>query len=631
MLNHTESSITPYKVCILAYDFTMTLAQDVIEKLPDNDVKYLIFNAGLDEKQDICVAEARQQGCEVFVAGPASAARFMNYYTYPLIPYEVRPIDYIIAINQAVKLGGTHLGLVRYRYSPAPDLPLLRELTNISLTELIYDEIPQVYPLVKRASCDIFIGNYLTQHAAKAADKQAILLYAGKEAIRDACIRAGELAHTLYDTERGKAIAESVLNTAQLGIIVANAQGNIEFFNRTMQQYTGMGLHEVSNRALTEVFPNLPLHRFVKSGLLQNDSYHLINDTMMRCIFQKIMVGTHTGGTLLTIHPNPHNLKKERSRPKFVVKPIYKLEKITMNSPIMKRVVTECYHLSPIEHPTVIIGPSGSGREEIAHCLHNASRRASKPCIILDCATLDEDHVATMLYGYGIDKRSVDGLLLNANEGSMIIKNISIAGPKLQAALLSIIQQQQFFHPGMIAPITFDIVFYTIVTDEEYHHLRSDLRCCFDILHITLPPLCTRKEDICELFQSYVMQLSPDKRAHQLTPLMKEILTQYSWPGNVRELRAVSTRYVLLLKKAARHTVQHRYESLLNAIGQDTLRHDIYTQYHALLERPIKDMASFYAGLKLLHLFFSQTYEELAQELGLSRTTLWRIKKEVSG
>ena len=623
-MSSQHSRPVPFRVCILGYSKAAALAREVVNELPKSDVEYLILEAGLAE-QDACVAEARQLGCEVFIAGPAGAARFTSRYGYPVVPFQVSDIDYLRAIRTALDRGYEHIGIVRYRYDTAVNLSLYQKLMNTTITELVFTDISQVYEIVAQTHCDLLIGPVVVQEAAAAAGKASLLIYAGKEAIRNACLRAGELIKKLYEANRNRLVAESVLNTTQLGIIITNTDHTIEFFNRTMQNYTSLSPHQVIGQPLEEVFPNLPLHQFIKSNINQNEGYHIINTTMMRCIFRRLTVNSCYSGTLMTFHPNPHNRKKDRQAPVYSIAPVYQLDKVTAYSSVMKRLVNLCRQLSPVEYHTAMIGTEGSGREELAHCLHNASRRASKPCITIDCASIPDNRAAEILYGHHSPQNASNGLLLNAIGGSVVLKNLGLASPRTLSILKDALLAKQIYYPGMTEPVTLDIIFYTIAQDEEYRHLRADMRRALSILQIRVPSLKERPEDIGVLFVNYVNQQLPHSRSHVITQQMQAVLTTYSWPGNLIELRAVSTRYAVLYKMASSRTPLYRYRMLLDAIGTDELKDDIYKSYPALEERPVQDTENFRAGVQALRNIFHDTYEEIGNKLNISRTTLWRI------
>lgn len=613
-----------FRICVLAYSRILHIVHDVIRQLPDTGVEYIVIEAGLAD-QDACVTRAIRQGCEIFVAGPAGATLFANHYSYPVIPFQVQDIDYLRAIRTALDQGYQHIGIMRYRHAAPLHLDVFQQLMKIRLTELVYDAIPQIYSIARKTQCDILIGPAAAQDAADAAGKASLLVYAGREAIRDACLAAGEQIKRIYAARRHRVITESLLGTTQLGIVIINTEQVIEFFNRTMQNYTGLTLHQVSGRTLTEIFPNLPLDTFLKSGLSQKDSYHVINGTMMRCVFSRITIGFHAGGVLLTFHPTPHNTKKDRKQQRYTIAPVYKLEKITAYSPVMSHLVQLCRHISPIEYATTLIGPAGCGGEELAHCLHNASRRSGNPCMTLDCSSTTDEQAVSTLYGRTQNGYTRSGLFFHAAGGSIIIIHPGLAGPRLLAILQEVLTKQQYISPENGEPVVLDILFYTVATDQEYRQLPIWLRRLLSIHCLTLPPLRDRPEDICELFVSYVHQQLPQKRHTHLSEHMTQLLTTYSWPGNIIELRSVSIRYALQLKTAASPTLRYRYQLLMEAIGENNVKEDLYLQYPALMETPVTDLKNFRAGIQKLHSLFGCTYKEIAEKLNMSRTTLWRL------
>lgn len=301
-----SSHMPHYRICILAYSRVTAIAREVIAALPDKDIEYIVLESGLDEEQEACVREARRLGCEVFIAGPAGAALFTSRHSYPMVPFRVRSTDYLTAIRTAMNDGAKTIGIARYRYAAPVRIDLYEELMQVSLKEIVYEEIPELYEKVKAADCDAFIGPAALEDAAEAAGKPSVLVYAGREAIRKACLEAADLIRKLYASNRSQVIAQSLLNTTQLGIIITDAENKIEFFNRTMQTYTGLVPHQVSGRPLTEIFANLQLETFLQSGFNLKDSFHLINGTMMRCVFRRLTVGKHAGGVLISFHPMPH-------------------------------------------------------------------------------------------------------------------------------------------------------------------------------------------------------------------------------------------------------------------------------------------------------------------------------------
>ncbi len=620
---HTGDISGKYKVCILGYSYMIQLARKIVLTLPPSEIEYIVMESDLDS-QDACVAAAKQMGCEVFITGGGSAAKFTRNYDLPLVSFRIHDIDYITAIKQAKNIGCHKLGIAYYRFTPPPNLSLYSHIMDIQLIPIIFDNIPDLPALIKQSDCDTIIGATAAIKWARLLGKRGILVYAGEETIREAIHQAGELVKQVYETKRNQAIFHSVLNTSQLGIIITDIHGNIEFINHTMEGHINIPHHQAISLSVQDILPNLPLKKFIRNSLQSSDRYHLINSVMMRCVFDKIMVNNTVAGVIMTFHPNPHNLKNKNKKELFSISPVHNLNNITAHSLAMKKLLDTCKNFSPINTQTVISGPIGSGREEIANCLHNASARSSMPCITIDFATINDDNVIQILYGHTTKNNSTTGLLLAGNGGSIILKNIGLATARSQEIILRALNTRQFFLPGMDSPVTFNIIFYTIITETEFNKLRPDLKQALSILKISVPTLHERLEDIPLLFAKYISNLSSSKKLAAVTDEMSNLLRTYSWPGNILELRSISTRYVFLLNSSRSKSAEHRYAVLVSAIGEANILDDIKKQHPELTKEKISDKKDFQAGVEKIRKLLGYTYNEIAVSLSISRTTLWR-------
>lgn len=486
-----------------------------------------------------------------------------------------------------------------------------------------------MYELARSTECDTIIGTSLAVDAAASAEKSGILVYAGKEAIRDACLRAAELARDNRETQQNQAIIKSLINNAQFGVIVTNAAGNVQLFNHTAQRYTGVAPSQIRGRPLVDFFPNLSAAALYKSGQTQLDSYRLIQGSMMRCMQEHIFLNHKTIGVLTTIYPDSHSRKKSDDAaddlPKSRNTPIHHWKDLISNSPAMRRAVEQGQGLARLSYPTAILGAPGSGRETIAHCLHNSSARSKEPCVVIDLATFAGEDAAHVLFGYEKQDCTVAGLLESANGGSVILKNIALATPIVLACLMQALTVRRIYRPGMPSPQVLDIIFFTVATREEFVALPPDLRSALSICQIDVPPLSMRKEDIGSLFSSYLSEREDMPKRLTLTKQMLELLEFYHWPGNLQELQAVSTRYAISYGQTEKPSSRTQYFLLLQAIGEDNLFRQIITLYPALSNRPIEDKDGFSKGISTLKAIMKYSNDELAEKLSVGRTTIWRI------
>lgn len=615
-----------YKVCILAYSLQYKLARNALDLLDTSEVEYLLMNCSL-ENQDDCVQSALLSGCEVFVSGPGNTARFRNCYHYPIIEIRIRDIDYAMAVKSALNQGCSKIAITRHRYSnPVPKISI-ESLLNVEIQEIVFESSAELYELVKISDCDAIVGTSLAVDAADCAGKTGVLLYFGTDGICDACRRAAHIAREQYESRRNREIVKAIMNNSQVGIIVTDTNECVQFINYLAQEYTGLSSAQLRGKPLSEFFTNFSEHSFIKSSQKKRCSYHIVEGVMMRCVQDRITLKGETIGVLTTLRPDSHNRRKKGDKQNNINAHIYRWADLTDFSPAMKSLIDKCKTINT-KYPTAIIGEPGSGREEIAYCLHGGSDRAKFPCITIDLATIPEQDAAKLLFGYDKGDMSVSGLLSDAANGSVVFKNIALASPKIRACIQHIVTVEKPIHSGPSSEIP-DIAVFTVLTKEEYMSLPADLRSVISIIRVDMPALRERTEDIDKLFLQYVSRLTDLPRRLTLSHDMTELLQFYSWPGNVRELRSVATRFALERSSVERATAKTQYLMLMHSIGEEEILKDTLEKYPVLTQRPIEDTTAFLAAFERLKYFTKYSNDRLGELLGVSRTTLWRLLKDL--
>ena len=208
---------------------------------------------------------------------------------------------------------------------------------------------------------------------------------------------------------------------------------------------------------------------------------------------------------------------------------------------------------------TVLIqGESGTGKDLAARVLHQASPRADKPMLCLNCPALSSQLLESELFGHergaftGAD-RLRKGRFELADGGTLLLDEISEMDLPLQAKLLRVLQEGQFERVGSSLTRTVDVrVIATTNRDlarwVRQGKFREDLYFRLSVLPLTLPPLRERREDIAELAEYFLERIARlDGRGRKrLDPEGLEIMTAYKWPGNVRELENICQRASVL-------------------------------------------------------------------------------------
>lgn len=231
---------------------------------------------------------------------------------------------------------------------------------------------------------------------------------------------------------------------------------------------------------------------------------------------------------------------------------------IVGQSPIFQALLETIKSVASRQCCVLICGQTGTGKEMLARQIHLHSRRADKPFVPVDCTTLTGNLFESQLFGHvkGAFTGAISdtlGFFRAADGGTIFLDEISEIPLELQAKLLRVLQQGTVTPVGSTKtyPVDVRVVCATnrnlkqMVEDGRF---RADLYYRINVVHIDVPPLAQRREDILPLAYHFLNNLSqfygePPKR---LSAAAEQLLLRYPWPGNVREMaNAMERAYVL--------------------------------------------------------------------------------------
>jgi len=262
--------------------------------------------------------------------------------------------------------------------------------------------------------------------------------------------------------------------------------------------------------------------------------------------------------------------------------------KIIGNSEALSRVLSQAEQVAPVDTTVLIFGETGTGKELLAHAIHNLSRRSNHPLVKVNCAALPDSLIETELFGHekgaftGADARRI-GRFEIANHGTIFLDEVGELPLDLQAKLLRILEAGEFERVGGSHTIKIDVrvIAATNRNLEEavrQGDFRSDLYYRLNIFPITLPPLRERKGDIPILVAHLVKELS-QKLGKTIEAIPQETMAKlrnYPWPGNVRELRNVIERAVIITQGPTLRLIDDLDSQALELdLQKQAARHDI--------------------------------------------------------
>jgi two-component system, NtrC family, response regulator GlrR len=227
----------------------------------------------------------------------------------------------------------------------------------------------------------------------------------------------------------------------------------------------------------------------------------------------------------------------------------YDLHQIVTRSSTMQTVLEAVGRIAATDSTVYVGGESGTGKELIARAIHLASNRKDRSFIAVNCAALPETLLESELFGHEKGAftgavRSAKGRFAQAHEGTMFLDEIGDMSLPIQAKLLRVLQERQFYPVGGEQPVAVDVRVIVATNkdlDEQVKQglFREDLYYRIHVIPLVLPPLRERKEDIPILVDAFLKEFCKQmkKEIKGLSPSALQRLMLHDWPGNVRELK----------------------------------------------------------------------------------------------
>ena len=299
--------------------------------------------------------------------------------------------------------------------------------------------------------------------------------------------------------------------------------------------------------------------------------------------------------------------------------------RLVLASPVMYRFMRMVDRVAGHTESVLITGETGTGKELIAHSIHQSSLRRGRPSVDINCAALPENLVESELFGYekgaftGADS-SKPGLFELADKGTLFLDEIAELQIQTQVKLLRVLDGHPFYRLGGHRKIKVDVRIVAATNQDldaavAAGRFRQDLFHRLGQFQLSVPPLRERPEDIVALAEHFLALKSPRS---SFSPDAVSALLSHSWPGNVRELRNLIARVAVESREP-----EIRGEQITAAISGNPIAQ------RQSPSMPVGNLDSMEEQMIIRALERSGGHRsQAAEQLGISRRTLSRKLKE---
>jgi PAS domain S-box-containing protein len=438
--------------------------------------------------------------------------------------------------------------------------------------------------------------------------------------------------------EEEKGFRDVILDSINEGVFTVGPDWRITAFNRAAERITGVSPREAVGRSCSEVFhadiceKDCVLKRTFDTGQpIVNATACIINNRGQRV---PIRIGTailknSAGGVIGGVETFQDLSQVEELQKELLNR--HSFEDIIGRSPAMMRLFEVVPQIAESTSTVLIEGPSGTGKELFAKAIHNQSPRRKKRFLAINCAALPDTLLESELFGHKAGaftdaKREKVGRFVMANGGTLFLDEIGDISPAMQVRLLRVLQERQVEPLGGLEPVPVDVRVVAATHQDlvgliQAGRFREDLYYRLHVIHLKLPPLKERREDIPLLVDHLVAKFNR-LQGKQIAGVSQEALARlldHDYPGNIRELENIIEQAFVLcrgglidvihlppeLRPSADSTVETLGPMSLQAMEKrlitETLRRYSGNRKQASRELGI-DVSSLYRKIKALQL-----------------------------
>ena len=583
-----------------------------------------------------------QEGAKVIISRGLTAEYLRKFLDVPVVEIEYDFFQFAEAMRRALRFSDAVavIGFIdAYRLAEQAVEYVRREGQDIRVR--ILETSAQIEDTVRDLGEEgfrVFVGGNTVVRNARALGYEGVYVEPNEKVIQAAIEKAQYELRIYLDREEKFKTIQAIVNCAANGIFAVDGTGAVTVANPMARKHLLAASPGTAYPAsIKDIMPGSKLLATIKSGQPMDEDFVTIGGTELVMSSAPVIVDGQIRGAVATIQEIgqiqdlDQKIRKKKLHKGHIA--LKTFSDILGESEAMKTCKRTALHFAGVDGTVLILGKTGTGKEVFAQSIHNASRRAQKPFVAVNCAALPSSLLESELFGYakgaftGARTEGKAGIFELAHTGTIFLDEISEIPPEVQARLLRVVQEREITRIGddKVIPVDVRIIAATnrdLLEEVREHRFREDLYYRLSVLELNLPPLSRRRQDIPDLARHFIASacLSAGRPCVEAQDEAIDILKTLPLNGNVRELANIVEKTLVManfkafdlaaVRQAARLEEPPEEEPTMGSPG------------------PCGRLAAAEKALIL------QALEECrgnrtaaAQSLGISPTTLWRRLK----
>ena len=611
---------------------------DIVSKCIDPGSEHLTTRLVDLDKAVPTAKTLLQEGFDVIIGHGGTGATIAQNLGQQVVNIPTTTFEVLNALIKAKEISN-RVAITSFS-DPRDEIEILEKLLNLTILQIVYrtnTELERgIYAAIDRGF-RVIVGGGVSRGIVQKDQGHVIIIEPNHRLVHHALIHARAIVASRRREAEYSEQLKTTLNVIADGLVGVDNYGRLNFFNPAAQKILQTNLQALMGQSLSHVLRDLGLIDVLAGGKAQIEEIHKISGKDLVVNSLPIHIDKRVKGAVAlfreahSIHNIDRKLRERLYLKGFVAR--YTEEDIKGSSSKMRLLLQKTKRYAQVDATILIQGETGTGKELLAHTIHNLSTRRGKPFVAVNCSAIPESLLESELFGYedgaftGAKKGGKIGLFELANQGTIFLDEIADISAAMQVRLLRVLEAKEVMRVGgdRILPVNIRIISSShrdLRQNVQAGIFRPDLFFRLSILRLQIPPLRERPEDIPVILEETFRRHG---RKIALSKVMYDILKSYEWPGNIRELLSVFESYLILagdnncdenLLNDIMDEIRFNKEIIYaangaeNPSGVSSLRQQLEVYEKNLINRTLKDCRY---NRKLA-----------AETLGISLSTLWR-------